>query len=89
MKLFARGHRLGRLPLDRIQQWIERIPRYILKIIQLLEGGNDYQESLFNILFYDFFANGNVILDIGLGGFSVTNVLLFRLSLVSKQVGWL
>jgi hypothetical protein len=32
------------LPQERIQQWIERIPTHIQRIIEL-EGGNEYKEG--------------------------------------------
>jgi transposase len=35
------------LPQERIQQWIERIPRHIRHIIAL-EGGNEYKEGQFD-----------------------------------------
>mgnify|MGYP001068972749 CR=1 FL=1 len=32
------------LPQERIQEWIERLPRHIEEIIRL-EGGNEYREG--------------------------------------------
>jgi siroheme synthase len=40
----AWGEAWRTLPQERIQQWIERLPRHIEEIIRL-EGGNEYKEG--------------------------------------------